>query len=357
MRHPPEGAEGAGAVSCATPGKVPTSVRMRTEAAVQVNREFVFMFVVPLKSCYIASRLPEVNDCKQNAWCRTVWPRITRAGAFRPVSLVAGGWRLESALIDRRVRMMGNNNNRNRGLSDKTSGVFVKARLAFRAGFPAAMNPEPLAGMLADHLFEHCMKASSILGGVAGYLKWRMKFEDVLAFGFRPYGKAGNDRGAGTGGDFREGDVGASGSSKEVDNDAFLQGRVLIDENPNGFVLMQGAEDGAGTVPFDDQVVAGKPAAIFDQAVDAGIVERTDHDVHRLGHERVGEGAKFPVAEVGGGEEDASAGLFGFEIVFQAFVTDPLVYVFAVDLGKACEHPDEAREGAEDFAGDGAALG
>ena len=32
---------------------------------------------------------------------------------------------------------------------------------------------------------------------------------------------------------------------------------------------MQGAQDGSRTVPFDDQVVAGKLAAILDQAVDA----------------------------------------------------------------------------------------
>ena len=60
-----------------------------------------------------------------------------------------------------------------------------------------------------------------------------------------------------------------------------------------------------------------------------GIIERADHDVHRLRHERVGEGAEFPVAEVGGGEEDASAGLLGFEIMFQSFVTYPLVNVLS----------------------------
>ena len=33
---------------------------------------------------------------------------------------------------------------------------------------------------------------------------------------------------------------------------------------------MQSAQDGSRAVPFDDQVIAGKPAAIFHQAVDAG---------------------------------------------------------------------------------------
>ena len=49
---------------------------------------------------------------------------------------------------------------------------------------------------------------------------------------------------------------------------------VLIDQNTDRFVLMQGAQDGSSAIPFDDQVIAGKLAAILHQAVDAGIVER-----------------------------------------------------------------------------------
>ncbi len=120
---------------------------------------------------------------------------------------------------------------------------------------------------------------------------------------------------------------------------------------------MQSSQDGSRAVPFDDQAIAGKLAAIFDQPIDAGIVERADHDVHRLGHQRVGEGAELPIAEMRGGEEDAASGFFGFQIMFEAFVTDPLMNVLAIDLGKAREDPDEAGDGAENFVGDGAALG
>ena len=88
-----------------------------------------------------------------------------------------------------------------------------------------------------------------------------------------------------------------------------------------------------------------------------GLSSGPDHDVHRLRHERVGEGAEFPVAEMGGGEEDAAAGLLGFEIVLQAFVTYPVMNVLAIDLREAREDPDEPGDGAEDFVGDGAALG
>src|SRR5580698_6651521 len=114
---------------------------------------------------------------------------------------------------------------------------------------------------------------------------------------------------------------------------------------------MQGAQDGSCTVPFNDLVVAGELSAILDQAVDAGVVEGTDHDVHWLRHQCVCEGAEFPVAEVGGGEEDASAGLFGLEKMFKSFVTYPLVNVLAIEARESREDPDEARYGDENFIG------
>ncbi len=83
--------------------------------------------------------------------------------------------------------------------------------------------------MLTDNLFENSMKAAGIFSSVARNLKWRMKFEDVLPFLFRPYGKAWNNGRACLSRDFREGDVGASRGAKEIDKDAFLERSVLID--------------------------------------------------------------------------------------------------------------------------------
>src|SRR5580692_1187881 len=120
---------------------------------------------------------------------------------------------------------------------------------------------------------------------------------------------------------------------------------------------MQRSKDRSCTVPFYNQMITRKPAAIFYQPVDAGIIQWPDHDVHRLGHQSVGEGAEFPIAEMRGGEQNAASGLFRFEIVLQAFVADPLMYVLAIELGKAREHPDKPRDGAENFVNDGPALG
>ena len=79
--------------------------------------------------------------------------------------------------------------------------------------------------------------------------------------------------------------------------------------------------------------------------------------MHWLGHERVREGAQFPVAEMSGGEQDAAPGLLRFEVMLKAFVTDQLMNVLGIDFGEACEDPDEPCDGAEDFICDGPALG
>ena len=54
--------------------------------------------------------------------------------------------------------------------------VSINTGLAGGAGFPTAVNPKPLAGMLADNLLEHGVEPASVVSRVAGYLKWGMKF-------------------------------------------------------------------------------------------------------------------------------------------------------------------------------------
>ena len=218
------------------------------------------------------------------------------------------------------------------------------------------MNPEPLIGVLADDGFEDGVEALGIDGRVAGDLKRRVEAEDVATLPFRPEGEAGDDGGAGAGGEFDEGGVGAGLEAEEIDEDAFGEGGVLIDENTDGFVRLQGTEDGAGGFFLFDEEVAGEAAAALDERVDAGVVERADDDVHRLGHEGVRERAQFPIAEMGGGEEDALACGFSALEVFEAFIANPLRDVGTVDLREAGEGDEEAGDGGEDAIGDGRAL-
>ena len=60
---------------------------------------------------------------------------------------------------------------------------------------------------------------------------------------------------------------------------------------------------------------------------------------------------------MGGGEKDASAGLFGFQKMFKSFVTYALMNVLTIEPRESGEYPDEAGYGAENFVRDGAAFG
>ena len=130
------------------------------------------------------------------------------------------------------------------------------------------MDPEPLAGMLADDPFKQIMEPAGVCRRVARNLKWRMKFENVSLFLCRPYGEPRNDRRAGLGSDLGEGGIGAGRRAEEVDENAFFERSVLIDQHADRFVLMQRAQDGPRRVPFDDQMIAGELAALFHQAID-----------------------------------------------------------------------------------------
>jgi len=84
------------------------------------------------------------------------------------------------------------------------------------------MYPEPLAGILADNLLQHGVETAGVFGWVARYLKWRMKFKNVLAFPLSPYSEAWDNSRTGFGGDLCEGGVGAGRGAEKVDKDTFL---------------------------------------------------------------------------------------------------------------------------------------
>ena len=131
------------------------------------------------------------------------------------------------------------------------------------------MNPKPLAGMFTNHLLENAMELSSINYRVVRYIKWRMKLKNVSLFLFMPNREARNHRRACSCGDLGKSYVRAGGRSEEVDKSAFFERCVLIDQDPDGFVLVQRAKNRPRGVPLDDQVIARELAALFDQAIDA----------------------------------------------------------------------------------------
>ena len=87
------------------------------------------------------------------------------------------------------------------------------------------------------------------------------------------------------------------------------------------------------------------------------VIERANHDAHWLGHEGVGEGAEFPIAEVSGGDEDASALLFGGLVMFETLIGNPIANVLFIDGRKAGEGDEHAADGAKDTIGEAAVFG
>ena len=53
--------------------------------------------------------------------------------------------------------------------------ILVETGFALRTRFPAPVNPEPLAGMLADDSLEDGVEPAGVFSGIARNLKWRMK--------------------------------------------------------------------------------------------------------------------------------------------------------------------------------------
>ena len=151
--------------------------------------------------------------------------------------------------------------------------------------------------------------------------------------------------------EFREGGAGAGFPAEKLDEDALVERRVLIDENADGFACFESFQNAAGGVFFLDDVVAAEGSVALDERVNARIVERADDDVHRRGHPGVGERAEFPVAQVGGGNEDSSAlGESGLE-VFQAVITNQRGNVLGRKARQAGEGGEQTRDGKENAVG------
>ena len=222
-------------------------------------------------------------------------------------------------------------------------------------GFPAAVDPEPLVGVGANGRFKSVLNALGINEGVAGYTDGSIELQDVLPFPGRPDGVAGEDGGPGAGGEFSEGGTDAGLAPKEIDEEPFIESDVLIDEDANGLVGSQGAEDGPDAVGFADNDVATSRAAGVDEGVQKRVIEGADDDVHGLGHEGMSIGGEFPVAEVEGSEEDPLAVGFGCFIMLETFITDPIVNIGLIDAREAGEADEEAADGAEDAVDDAGA--
>src|ERR1041385_8352555 len=157
----------------------------------------------------------------------------------------------------------------------------VYRRLAFRTRLPAAVNPEPLVGILANHFFQFRLQGLSIAGEIAGNGERRGETKDVAALPIAPEGEAGNHGGAGMRGEFGEAGAGAGFLAEEVDEDAVGDAGVLIGQDTHGLIRGQGFENRAAEIFLADGHVSRESAAAFDHRIEIRIVERTHNHVPR----------------------------------------------------------------------------
>ncbi len=138
-----------------------------------------------------------------------------------------------------------------------------------------------------------------VLDDIAAHLDRRIETQHMPLLRLRPECESGHHGGAAPVRDLRERASGAGLDAEEVDEDSFVERRVLIDQDAHRFVRGERAQDAACSVPFFDDTVAGQSAPALDHGVDAGIIQRTHHDVHGRRHPCVERTrSNSPVAEV-----------------------------------------------------------
>jgi len=121
------------------------------------------------------------------------------------------------------------------------------------AGFPPAVDPEPLIGVLADDGFEPAVEGLGVAGGVAGDFERGVDAQDVSALGIGPEGEGGDDGGAGVGDKLGEACACAGGDAE----DAVIERDGLVDQDGDGLVVPEGFEDAAGWLTHVAQPLTG----------------------------------------------------------------------------------------------------
>ena len=212
------------------------------------------------------------------------------------------------------------------------------------------MDPEPLLRIFPNGLLDYFLAALCVFDEVrvfvaaAHHLDGRAKAQHVDAALFVPESEAGDDGSAGPHGDLGDAARGARFVAEEINEDAVLAGGVLIRENADVFVVGQRAQ---GTPPerfLADELVAGEHPAVFDVAIEVGVIESSPDDMQGMSMEAMRIGAHFPVAEVRSEIQDAATALVGFGVVVVTVVFEPVFDVVQADAGGAGDEKQYAPE-------------
>src|SRR5581483_6183948 len=195
------------------------------------------------------------------------------------------------------------------------SQPFVNRPFSFGLRFPPPMDPQPLVGMLADYAFQQRVDTLRVFVRVACDLNLGIKPKHISTLGFRPESEPGNYGRARAGCDLGECSSRARFHSKEVDELALGWCSVLIHQDADGFIVLQGPQNATRGLAFRDDAIAGQLPVTLHERVHLRVIKRSHYDVHRLRHERVRKGAELPITQMRRRKQDTPADGFGIDVV------------------------------------------
>lgn len=213
------------------------------------------------------------------------------------------------------------------------------------------MNPHPLVGITPDNLFQGRVDALGIGRWIAAHFNLRIKTEHIAAGIFVPKRKTWNNRRPTVMRQLSEHRARTSKPAEKVDENAFRNSGVLIDEDADRLIILQRLDYGTRRVLFVNQPVSGESAAILYQGVDTRVIQRPNHNVQWLRHDGMRESAEFPVAEMRRCDQDAAAGAFRGQIIVKPFVGDPIADIRRIqarETGHTDKHAGDALEDTVD---------
>ena len=241
--------------------------------------------------------------------------------------------------------------------------VVLFGGFVFGAGFPAAVDPEVLGGVLADYVFEgfgvalgDVAQRVGLVGPVGGVDD--IGDADVEVKGLAAAaGVADDDGHLVLHGEEGDGFVGAGFAAEEIDEDAF-GACVLVGDEADGALGLDDGDDLVGGSLFGDDLLALALADAEDPAVYVGIIEGAGDagGLKAEGGEDVAE--DLPVAVMAGEHDEAG---FAADEQFEHFgeVFELYVAVEGVDADEVRreEHLDgEHHRLPQALTGEGAAL-
>jgi len=222
------------------------------------------------------------------------------------------------------------------------------------AGFPAAVDPDPLVGVFADDAFDgggvECGSGDDVCIAIGGIQRFDNVVMNDAVFLYRliPDRKRRHDESVRP--DREHGDTAcrARRNSEKRDEDTFFRMRVHIGQHADRPAAAQRADDLGRGIRLVDLAVAEARAYRSDHFVDERIVHLACEEGERFEKYRIRERLQFPVAEMAA-YDNAAAALFDRAFVSRVefrlgFVDDEIAEILGREIAEMRDRTENATE-------------